>query len=40
MVVVVELRFRLGIGLFSTVPDDNSQLDGLLKNCLSSEGKD
>lgn len=35
MGAVVELRFRLEIGLLSTVPDDDSHLDVLLlKNCL------
>lgn len=34
MVLVVELRFRSGTGLLSTVPDDNSHLHGMLKTCL------
>lgn len=35
MGAVVELRFRLEIGLFSIVLDDDSYLDVfLLKNCL------
>lgn len=33
-VVVVELRFRSGRGLLSTVPDDNRHLGGMLKNSL------
>lgn len=28
MVLVVELRFRSGMGLLNTVADDNSHLDG------------
>lgn len=34
MVLVVELRFRSGMELLSTVPDDNSHLDSMLKTYL------